>query len=75
MNKWSLESIGVVALGCRLNCLDPNLPDDSPARRLIKCVHDIFVAAEALEFQPNLWKWISTPAYKKTMALYKEQET
>ncbi|KOB66822.1 Uncharacterized protein OBRU01_20720 [Operophtera brumata] len=46
MNKWSLESIGVVALGCRLNCLDPNLPEDSPVKKLIQCVHDLFAIQE-----------------------------
>lgn len=75
MNKWSLESIGVVALGCRLNCLDPDLPDDSPVKKLIQCVHDLFVVADQLDFKPSIWKYYATPTFKKAMKLYEEQET
>ncbi|XP_053600108.1 cytochrome P450 CYP12A2-like isoform X1 [Plodia interpunctella] len=74
MNLWALESIGVVALGGRLNCFDPNLPEDSPARQLIRIVHDIFEVAEQLDFKPSLWRFIATPTYKKAMHIYSEQE-
>lgn len=72
MNLWALESIGVVALGCRLNCLDQNLTVDSPARKLIQCVHDIFVTVSELELKPTLWKIFPTPTFKKAMNLFKE---
>lgn len=74
MNLWSLESIAVVALGSRLNCFDANLAEDSPARRLIQCVHDLFVVADELDFKPNIWRYYSTPTFKKAMKLYNEQE-
>lgn len=74
MNLWALESIGTVALGCRLNCLDPNLAKDSPAMKLIQCVHDIFIIADKLDFKPSFWKFISTPTFKKAMKLYEDQE-
>nr|ADE05592.1 cytochrome P450 333B11 [Manduca sexta] len=74
MNLWSLESIAVVALGTRLNCLDPTLSDDSPAKRLIQCVHDFFSIAEDLDFKPSIWKYIATPKFKKAMKLYEEHE-
>ncbi|VVD04204.1 unnamed protein product [Leptidea sinapis] len=73
VNLWALESIGVVALGGRLNCLDPSLLDDSPARRLIQNVHDVFVMSEKLDFRPSLWRYIATPNYKKAMKCYAEQ--
>ncbi|XP_023951078.2 cytochrome P450 CYP12A2 isoform X1 [Bicyclus anynana] len=73
MNLWALESIGVVALGGRLNCFDPNLPQDSPARKLIQTVHDIFTTADRLDFKPNLWRYFSTPTFKKAMKLYEDQ--
>ncbi|XP_038213306.1 uncharacterized protein LOC119833390 [Zerene cesonia] len=73
MNLWALESIAVVALGGRINCLDPNLPDDSPAKKLIKTVHDIFTMADKLDFKPSLWRFIATPNYKKAMKCYEEQ--
>ncbi|XP_023942726.2 cytochrome P450 CYP12A2-like [Bicyclus anynana] len=72
LNLWALESVGVVALGGRLNCFDPNLPDDSPAKKLIKTIHDVLAVSEKLDFQPSLWKYFSTSTYKKGMKLYEE---
>lgn len=74
MNLWALESIGVVALGTRLNCFDPNLPEDSEARKLIQNVHDFFAIAEKVDFGPSPWRYFSTPNFKKAMGIYQEQE-
>ncbi|XP_075972681.1 cytochrome P450 CYP12A2-like [Anticarsia gemmatalis] len=74
MNLWALESIGTVALGCRLNCFDKNLPADSPQRELIHCVHELFIAASELEFKPSLWRYISTPYFRQTMRMYEKHE-
>lgn len=74
MNLWSLESVGVIALGDRLNCFDPNLPEDSPARKLINVVHEVFVLAEELDFRPSLWRLFSTPTFKRAMKVYEDQE-
>ncbi|XP_050362874.1 cytochrome P450 CYP12A2-like [Nymphalis io] len=73
MNLWALESIAVVALGGRLNCLDRNLPEDSPEKKLIQTVHDIFKTSEEIDFKPSLWRYISTPTFKKAMKLYETQ--
>ena len=73
MNLWALESIGVVALGGRINCIDSNLPEESPVRKLIQSVHDTLDAAEKLDFQPSLWRYFSTPAFKEAMKHYDEQ--
>ncbi|XP_014364516.2 cytochrome P450 CYP12A2 [Papilio machaon] len=74
MNLWALESIGVVALGDRLNCFDPNLPADSPVRKLIQIVHDFFAVADKLDFKPSLWRIYPTKSYKRAMKLYEDQE-
>lgn len=74
MNLWALESIGTVALGGRLKCFDRELAPDSPERRLIQCVHDLFITANELDFKPSLWRYFSTKAFKRAMILYKEQE-
>lgn len=73
MNLWSLESIGLVALGCRLNCFDSNLPEDSPEKKLIKLVHEIFNVANELDFKPSIWRYYPTKTYKKAMKMYEEQ--
>nr|ACZ97415.1 cytochrome P450 CYP333B8 [Zygaena filipendulae] len=75
MNLWALESIGVVALGTRLNCFDPNLAENSPERQLIRCVHDFFITSNELDFKPNLWKYFATRKFKKAMKLYEKQES
>ncbi|XP_061720726.1 cytochrome P450 CYP12A2-like isoform X2 [Cydia pomonella] len=74
MNLWALESIGVVALGTRLNCFDTNLPTDSPVKKLIQNVHDIFNIADKLDFNPSFWRLISTPNFYKAMKIYEEHE-
>lgn len=74
MNLWSLESIGLVALGRRLRCFDSNLPSDSPEKRLIQVVHDIFQLANELDFKPSLWRYYPTKTFKKAMKVYEEQE-
>ncbi|XP_041973420.1 uncharacterized protein LOC121729098 [Aricia agestis] len=73
MNLWALESIGVVALGGRLNCLDPRLPEGDPAMQMIQVVHDIFDVASRLDFRPNLSRFFSTPMFKRAMELYEKQ--
>ncbi|XP_026314070.1 cytochrome P450 CYP12A2-like [Hyposmocoma kahamanoa] len=74
MNLWALESIGVVALGGRLRCFNRDLAENSPERRLIQCVHDLFTTANELDFKPSLWRYFPTKAFTKAMLLYKEQE-
>lgn len=74
MNLWALESIGLVALGCRLNCLDPNIAENSPARKLIQYVHDVFITMDKLDFKPSLWRIFPTPNFKKAMKLYQNLE-
>lgn len=73
LNKWALESVAVVALGGRLGCLDSNLDEDSPARKLIKNVRDTFKMSDKLDNKPGLWRYISTPNFKKAMQVYQEQ--
>ncbi|CAH2242870.1 jg26496 [Pararge aegeria aegeria] len=73
INLWALEAIGVVALGDRLNCFDPNLPKDSPVKKLIQVVRDVLTVSEKLDFQPSLWRYIATPTFKKAMKFYGDQ--
>ncbi|XP_046978866.1 cytochrome P450 CYP12A2-like [Vanessa cardui] len=73
MNLWALESIALVALGGRLNCLDCTLPENSPERKLIQTIHDIFKTTDEIDFKPSLWRYISTPTFKKAMHLYETQ--
>lgn len=73
MNKWALESVGIVGLGGRLGCLKPDLPEDSPARQLIHCVHEIHTIGQKLDFEPSIWRQVSTPAFRNAMKIYEKQ--
>ncbi|KAJ8724863.1 hypothetical protein PYW07_015821 [Mythimna separata] len=74
MNLWALESIGTVALGCRLNCFDPNLPPESPEWQLFQCIQDLFTISYEIDFKPNLWRLFPTPMFWKAMKLYEKHE-
>ncbi|XP_050678104.1 cytochrome P450 CYP12A2-like isoform X1 [Leptidea sinapis] len=73
INLWALESVSAVILGTRLNCFNTDIPDDSPIKRLVKSVHDVFYMSEELDLKPGLWRFISTPMFKKAMNIYEEQ--
>ncbi|KAL7288610.1 hypothetical protein TKK_0017347 [Trichogramma kaykai] len=65
LNKWSLESICLIALDHRLGCLADNLPQDSEAQRMINAVHEMFELMYQLELLPNLWKYYNTRKLKR----------
>ncbi|VVD01111.1 unnamed protein product [Leptidea sinapis] len=71
---WALESICVIAVGRRLHCFDPNLPENSPAKKFVKIIQEFFDTIDQLEFKPSLWRYISTSAFRKAMAMYEEEE-
>lgn len=73
ITKWSLESVALVGLGSRLGCLSDDLTEDHPASKLMKCAKDIMDLAFKLEFMPNPWRYIATPAYKKIIKAYDTQ--
>ncbi|XP_013161639.1 PREDICTED: cytochrome P450 CYP12A2-like isoform X3 [Papilio xuthus] len=74
MALWSMETIALVTLGGRLNCFDPNLPADSPVKKLIYYAHEAFASVDKLDLRPNLWKLYPTKLYKKTMRVLQELE-
>lgn len=68
LNKWSLESIGSIALDSRLGCLEDNVSANSDSGRMIQAVHDFFYLTFKLEILPSLWKYIPTPGFRKLTA-------
>ncbi|KAI8507297.1 hypothetical protein Bbelb_146770 [Branchiostoma belcheri] len=66
MRKWGLESLSLVVLGKRLGCLTlDHLAEDSDAQRMISAILEFFVYFTKLEMSPPVFKYISTPAWKK----------
>ncbi|OWR44198.1 cytochrome P450 333B11 [Danaus plexippus plexippus] len=70
MYLWALESVGVVALGSRLNTFNENLESDSVVRRLITLIHEFFAISENLDIKPSLWRYYPTPAFKRAMKVF-----
>lgn len=73
MTKYSLEGVAVVGLGTRLGCLDKDIPEDHPARQLMKAAKDIMILAQRLEAMPSLWKKFPTPSFKKIVHAFDTQ--
>lgn len=67
LNKWALESIGVIALDQRLGVLGEDNPD---ARLLIKSIRDFFRLSYELDVLPSLWHYVETPKFKELMKTF-----
>ncbi|XP_078701278.1 putative cytochrome P450 CYP44 [Branchiostoma floridae x Branchiostoma belcheri] len=64
--KWGLESLSLVVLGKRLGCLSlDQLPAESDAQQMIWAVNDFFLYFAKLQMSLPLYKYISTPGWKK----------
>lgn len=71
LNKWSLESIASIALDQRLHILSGIKGDrDSKASQLIEAVDKFFELSFDLEISPSLWRYVSTPKYKRLMKVF-----
>lgn len=64
LNKWALESIGVIALDDRLGVLNE---DSEDGRRIIESVKNFFVLTYELDVALSIWKYYKTPQFKKLM--------
>lgn len=67
LNKWALESIGVIALDQRLGVL---VEDDPDAQLLIKSIREFFKLTYELDFLPSIWKLVETPKFKRLMEVF-----
>ncbi|XP_037048515.1 probable cytochrome P450 12b2, mitochondrial [Bradysia coprophila] len=65
MNKWSLESIALIALEHRLGLLTKE--DDPENQKLINAVKDFFLLSYELDIQPSIWKYYKTPKFNRLM--------
>ena len=64
--RWALEAVSSIFLDARLNCLAENLSPDSDTARLIESVNIVLGEdASDLVGGPPIWKYISTPGYRR----------
>jgi hypothetical protein len=54
-----------IALDTRLGCLDANLAPDSEAQKMIDSVQVEAEALTKLDFGIPIWKYVSTPTWRK----------
>ncbi|XP_050079175.1 cytochrome P450 CYP12A2-like [Anopheles maculipalpis] len=65
LNRWALETVGVLALDTRLGVLRPE--QSTEGKTIIALVRNIFDLIHKLEFEPSLWKYFKTPTFKRLM--------
>lgn len=68
LNKWSLESIGCIALDRRLGVLGDGNAEMS--LEITTNIKDFLRLSYQLEIQPSLWRYVATPKFNQLMAVY-----
>jgi len=58
-------AIVYIALDTRLGCLNANLAPDSEPQKMIDSVQVQFDTLNKLEFGIPIWKYVSTPTWRK----------
>jgi hypothetical protein len=58
-------AIVYIALDARLGCLDANLAPDSEPQKMIDSVQVQFESLPKLEFGIPIWKYVSSPSWRK----------
>ncbi|XP_017112201.1 probable cytochrome P450 12a4, mitochondrial [Drosophila elegans] len=66
INRWTLESVSVVALDKQLGLLkDSN--NEEEALRLFHYLDEFFIVSADLEMKPSPWRYIKTPKLKRLL--------
>uniref|UniRef100_A0A1A9W2D9 Cytochrome P450 n=1 Tax=Glossina brevipalpis TaxID=37001 RepID=A0A1A9W2D9_9MUSC len=66
INRWTLESVAVVALDKQLGLINENR-NNSEAKKLFVALNEFISLLYEIEFKPSLWKYIHTPTFKRLM--------
>ncbi|XP_037815904.1 cytochrome P450 CYP12A2-like [Lucilia sericata] len=66
INRWTLESVSVVALDKQLGLITKNR-DNPAAKELFQALNDFFMYSLELEFKPSLWRYYKTKTFKNLM--------
>ncbi|XP_017041165.1 probable cytochrome P450 12a5, mitochondrial [Drosophila ficusphila] len=66
INRWTLESVSVVALDKQLGLLKDS-GKNSEATKLFQYLDDFFLLSADLEMKPSIWRFIQTPQLKKAL--------
>ncbi|KAM7361973.1 uncharacterized protein ACRADG_012837 [Cochliomyia hominivorax] len=67
INRFTLESIAVVALDKQLGLISTN-SNHQQSLELFRALNDFFRFSWELDFKPSFWRYYKTPTFKKLMA-------
>uniref|UniRef100_A0A1S4JS52 Uncharacterized protein n=1 Tax=Culex quinquefasciatus TaxID=7176 RepID=A0A1S4JS52_CULQU len=65
LNRWALETIGVLALDTRFGCLEKEF-------KRFSYIREVFQLTWKLDVLPSIWKFYKTSTFNKLMALLDE---
>ncbi|XP_058818870.1 cytochrome P450 CYP12A2-like [Topomyia yanbarensis] len=64
LNRWALETMGVLALDTRLGVLKD---ESDEAKHIVSSIRQFFELSYRIEVLPSMWKYIKTPKFRKLM--------
>lgn len=67
IQRWTLESVAVVALDKQLGLLRGDSDYYADALKLIVALNDFMAFSVDLDYKPTLWRFIATPKFKRLM--------
>lgn len=74
LNRWSLESIGYIALDRRLNVISDEKQDER-SKKMIRLVRELFELGFEHDVLPSMWRIYKTPSFKRLMKVYDDLTT
>nr|XP_019551560.2 LOW QUALITY PROTEIN: cytochrome P450 CYP12A2-like [Aedes albopictus] len=70
LNRWALESTGVLSVDSRLGVLEEQ--ESKEARRIVQLTRELFELVYQLDFRPSIWMYYKTPKYHRLMKVFDE---
>lgn len=71
INRWTLESVSVVALDKQLGLIKANRSNPQ-AKKLFDALNLFFELSGELEMKPSIWRYVATPKFKKLIKVLDE---
>ncbi|XP_055596747.1 cytochrome P450 12b1, mitochondrial-like isoform X2 [Uranotaenia lowii] len=70
LNRWALETIGVIALDTRFGVLNESRSPET--EKMVDLLRELFVLIYKLDIEPSLWKLYKTPNFKRMVKIMDE---
>ncbi|XP_034487482.1 probable cytochrome P450 12a5, mitochondrial [Drosophila innubila] len=66
INRWTLESVSVIALDKQLGLINKNR-NNPEAKKLFDNINQFFVLAAKIELKPSFWRYLPSPLFNKAL--------